>query len=109
MYGDMGLRVEVCVHTDAEAAHGIASRLGLGRVRHVAVQLLWFQERVRAKDLSVQKIKGVDNPADVFTKYLDHNNIIRFMHMFNFFYGHGRAHECPELSELDVLSGQRPS
>ena len=44
---DFGVEVEGMIHTDASAAIGIVSRQGLGKTRHIAVQYLWIQERVR--------------------------------------------------------------
>ena len=38
--GDMGLDMDARVHTDSSAALGIASRKGLGKLRHVRVQTL---------------------------------------------------------------------
>ena len=50
--------------SDAEAAKGIASRTGLGTMRHLAVHYLWVQERVRAGEITLHRVRGVDNPAD---------------------------------------------
>ena len=44
---DMGVSLRVIVvKTDASAAKGIASRRGLGKVRHIDVSQLWLQDRV---------------------------------------------------------------
>ena len=42
---DLGIEVKLSVLTDASAAKGIASRIGLGKVRHIEVNQLCFQER----------------------------------------------------------------
>ena len=47
MLADMNVDVKVHVLSDATAAIGIANRLGLGQVRHMAVHYLWVQERER--------------------------------------------------------------
>ena len=44
---DMGYEVEVRVHVDSSSAKSIASRTGLGKVRHMEVKFLWVQEAVR--------------------------------------------------------------
>ena len=44
---DFGVEVELELHSDATAAIGIASRQGLGRIRHIAVTDLWIQQRVK--------------------------------------------------------------
>ena len=38
-----------------------------GRVRHVEVGELWGQDAVKNKVLTVNKVKGGDNPADILT------------------------------------------
>ena len=59
------------IHSDATAAIGIARRRGLGKLRHLDVEDLWVQEKVRNKDVEIVKVLGTDNPADIFTKYVD--------------------------------------
>ena len=70
MMDDLAIHLEVILHTDSSAAKGMASRSGLGKTRHIAVAYLWLQEKVARKELSVVKVKGEDNPADLFTKHL---------------------------------------
>ena len=67
---DLGDKLDARVHTHASAKLGIVNRQGLGKLRHVKVQYLWLQERVRSKELMVNKVAGPDNPADLMTKYL---------------------------------------
>ena len=44
---DFGYEVRGTIHSDASAALGIVAREGLGKLRHVRVQYLWIQDRVR--------------------------------------------------------------
>ena len=67
---DMGLDVPVCVWTDSCAALGIATRSGLGKLRHLETHTLWVQEKVRTGAIAVRKGAGEVNPADLFTKHL---------------------------------------
>ena len=46
MLSDICVEARIEVKTDASAAVGIASRRGLGRVRHIEVAQLWIQEKV---------------------------------------------------------------
>ena len=46
LMSDMGKSLKVEAHTDATSAKAIATRKGLGRVRHMDVTLLWLQQRV---------------------------------------------------------------
>jgi hypothetical protein len=65
---DLGWEVTLRAFVDSSAAKAIASRVGLGKVRHLEVRFLWLQEAVRRKLVQVRKIPGIWNPADVATK-----------------------------------------
>lgn len=56
------------VWVDSSAAKSIASRIGLGKIRHLEVKFLWIQEVVKNKKIQVRKIRGDSNPADNLTK-----------------------------------------
>ena len=43
---ELGVEVDLRLMTDASAALGIATRRGLGNVRHIEVSKLWIQEKV---------------------------------------------------------------
>ena len=51
--GDFDLCGHVAVKSDASAAIGIVHRLGLGKVRHLAVGDLWIQHHVRSEKIRV--------------------------------------------------------
>ena len=67
---EMGYKTGVTVRTDSASAKGMSSRVGLGKTRHVAVNMLWIQQRVKRGDIEIHKIPGLTTPADLFTKYL---------------------------------------
>ena len=46
---DLGINAELRVHTDSSAAKGICKRVGLGTQRHIAVNSLWVQEKLRKR------------------------------------------------------------
>ena len=71
IFEDFGMNVKLELHSDATAAIGIASRQGLGRIRHVAVADLWIQQRLKAGSFSVHKVPGEENVSDLMTKALD--------------------------------------
>ena len=70
MSADLGEQFLVDVKTDASAAKGIAMRIGLGKIRHLETTQLWLQEKVANGIVTIEKIKGTENPADAMTKYL---------------------------------------
>ena len=59
------------VKEDSSAAKGIASRRGLGKLKHVDIKELWIQEKVHEGDLRITKVPGTINLADALTKYCD--------------------------------------
>ncbi|CAE8660968.1 unnamed protein product [Polarella glacialis] len=63
-------RLPIRVYSDSSAGLAIASRTGLGRLRHVQVQHLWLQDLVQTRDVKLLKIASTNNPADILTKQL---------------------------------------
>ena len=39
-------------------------------MRHLHTQVLWVQEAVARRELTIVKVPGVENPADMGTKHL---------------------------------------
>ena len=65
---DMGWDAKMYVKSDSTTAISVASRRGLGRLRHVEVRLLWVQDMVKSGKIKVQKVPGEGNVADHLTK-----------------------------------------
>ena len=65
---DLGWKAKVRKHVDASAAKSVASRVGIGKIRHLDVKFLWIQEAVRAGKITIRKVRGVENPVDILTK-----------------------------------------
>ena len=68
LLADYGIPVELKILSDSTAAIGMVRRMGLGRVRHLAVADLWVQQRVRDGSFTVTKHPGANNSADLMTK-----------------------------------------
>ena len=66
--GDLGAVVKIRVHLDASAVKGIVEREGIGKVRHVEVDVCWIQEQQARARLPLIKVDGSKNPADLMTK-----------------------------------------
>ena len=86
------------IHTDSSAAKGIASRTGLGKTRHIAVHLLWLQERLRNKEFTLYKCKGTENPADLMTKHLSRESNEHCTGEWNAVAMSGRSEAAPQCS-----------
>ena len=65
---DLGWKTRLTLNIDAEAARAIASRQGVGKIRHLEVHFLWLQDVVRSGIICLSKIWGKTNPADALTK-----------------------------------------
>ena len=100
---DLGLHLPVRVWTDSSAALGIASRSGLGKLRHLETHTLWVQEKVRTGAISLRKVWGEVNPADLFTKHLpSREKVHQLLGLFGCEYREGRAAAAPLLRPHDV-------
>ena len=56
------------VWTDSNAGRSVASRRGLGKLRHMEVKYLWVQDLVKDGRLEVRRVSGEENLADHLTK-----------------------------------------
>ena len=65
MMRDMGCDADIKLHVDATVAQAMASRHGIGKIRHPEVRYLWLQEMAKSGVIAVRKMNGVLNPADV--------------------------------------------
>ena len=71
----LGEEVAATVYVDSSAALSVTQRKGSGKMRHVRIGQLWVQEMAESEELTLKKIKGTENPADVGTKHLSRNKI----------------------------------
>eukprot|EP00974_Lingulodinium_polyedra_P038303 3671322-Lingulodinium_polyedra.AAC.1 len=46
------------------------AKRGCGRVKHIDTRVAFIQDRVEAKTLKIMRVPGVENPADLLTKYV---------------------------------------
>ena len=88
--------VPIELRCDSSAAIGIASRTGLGKVRHLAVHLLWLQEQVRSRHFKVTKVGGAHNLADLLTKHLSNDSMSKHLHNMRIVPTSGRSATAPQ-------------
>ena len=104
---DLGLKLPVTAWTDSSAAIGIASRSGLGKLRHLETHTLWLHERVRSGTVVVRKVRGEVNPAYLFTKHLpSREQVHQLLKLFGCEYRSGRAASAPQLRPMDLVNQQ---
>ncbi len=76
---DLGWRMKVAVHVDSSTAKSIASRTGVGKLRHVEIKILWTQEAVKKGRLVLEKMKGTIIPANPLTKPLGLADVVEVL------------------------------
>ena len=98
MLEDLGISAHIVIHTDASAAKGIASRRGLGKVRHIELCQLWLQEEVAQGRITVRKLDGKDNFSDSLTKHSSTDRIAQTMHEIGQYVAAGRHVLMPAVA-----------
>ena len=79
------------IYVDSSAALGVVGRKGNGRLRHVRVGQLWIQQLAEEEELKFKKVAGVQNPADLCTKYLPGTKILDLLRRIGLRWAVGRA------------------
>jgi len=98
LLADFGVQAPVRVWTDSSAAIGICSRQGLGKLRHLDTHTLWIQQAVRTGRISLRKVPGLANPADLLTKHsLSRERLRDLVKLYGCEYRPGRASLAPTL------------
>ena len=106
LFADLGVPLDVRVWTDSSAAMGICTRQGLGKLRHIDTQTLWVQEKVRTKQITLKKVLGELNPADLLTKFLTgKEKLDQLIKLFGLVAMTGRAKSAPMLRRKKALDG----
>ena len=68
---ELSFDLKLAVYSDSTATISQHSKLGLGRMKHVELRFMFVKDVVKREKLSLCKIPGTDNPADLGTKMLD--------------------------------------
>ena len=98
---DLGMTLGIRVHTDATAAPDICRRRGLGKIRHLDTTDLCCQEKVRNGAVTLHKVPGVSNPADIMTKYIERATLEKMLGLMNLVPLDGRAACAPAAATGD--------
>ena len=88
---------------DASAALSIAKRQGAGKMRHINVKSLWLQEKTLQEELTYEKIRGEENPADGLTKYVRQELAERYAGVVGLRFSADRAQ-----GSLQLAGGEKP-
>ena len=89
---------------DASAAIGIVHRQGLGKLRHVEVDVFWIQEQQARRLMPLRKVPGPQNPADMGTKNIAVALMEQYLAQLNLESTAGRAAVAQQLHAVRPLS-----
>ena len=101
---DMEVDVKIRILEDSSAAKGIAERTGLGKVRHIEVNQLWIQEKVREGRIQLVKVEGTENLADALTKYVESDMLDKHIRGSECEVMEGRHELMPEVQSSEMGS-----
>ena len=100
---DFGVDTGATLFTDASAAIGIVKRAGLGKLRHLNVRYLWLQDAIKQEQLGMEKVHGLENPADLFTKNLAAPLMQKHLKNIGMQTDVGRHEAAPELAAINEV------
>ena len=76
-------KVHLFIQTDSTAGKSMASRYGTSRkTRHVQLRYLFVQELVTSGMITIRKVLGTLNNADILTKYVNKETLARHVSTF---------------------------
>ena len=68
---ELGVELKLAVHSDSTATISQHTKMGLGRMKHVELRFLFVKDFLKRERLTLCKIPGTENPADLGTKVLE--------------------------------------
>lgn len=78
------LESEIELETDSSAAKGCSGRLGAGkRMRHLEVQNFFLQGLIKERQVTVKKVKGTEQIADLGMKHLSWPTMVTLLQMMD--------------------------
>ena len=87
---DWGVWLPIQCWLDSNTGLAIASRHGLGKVKHIDTVFLWVQEAVNSGRIALGKKPTVDMLADMLTKPLDQSRVRMLLERMNYHFQDGR-------------------
>jgi hypothetical protein len=105
LYADFGRPgMKASVGMDASAAIGIAQRQGIGKLRHIEVDILWLQEQQARRLLPIRKVPGPFNPSDMGTKHIAVALMDQYLGQLNLEVVEGRAAIAQQLHTIEIAN-----
>ena len=73
------------LHTDASVARQFAHRLGVGKMKHLDIRLMWVQTEMKKGTFTLRKIPRENNPSDSLTHSPSTSELGKFLPMMGVF------------------------
>ena len=71
-------KINICIHTDSSSGKSMATRIGSSKkAKHIELKHLFIQQLVAHDLVRIVKINAVNSPADIFTKYVATETLLR--------------------------------
>ena len=103
LLADFGIPdAKASIGMDANAAMAMAPRVGLQKVRHVEVDVLWMQEQ-QARRL-LPKVPGPQDPSDLCTKNVPAALMEQYLTQLHVYHAEGRAAVAQQLHAIGPRS-----
>ena len=105
LLADFGVSgAKVSIGMDANAAMGMAQRVGLQKVRHAEVNVLWIQVQQARRLLPLRKLPGPQNPSDLCTKNMPAALMEQYLTQLHVYHAEGRAAVAQQLHAIGPRS-----
>ena len=79
---------------------GLHSVRGVGRIRNRSTSVVWIQDQELRWAISIQKVDGSNNPAELMTKHASRDKVERYCESMGCHFADGRARKAAELHSL---------
>ena len=88
---ELAQKVNIRVYTDSTAGTSMSTRFGTSKkTRHVQLRFLYIRELVLQGVLQGKEVLGTSNPADVMTKYVSKETLLKHLGALGVSYPFGR-------------------
>ena len=105
MAADLGEDIKIALRNDSSVALGIGGRQGLRKLRHLETGYFWLQDVLAQRRLSIRRVKGTSNLADLGTKHLKFEDIEKHLSFLSFSFQDGRSTAVLAIGLVMVSSG----
>ena len=78
---ELSVDLKQVLYSDSTATISQHSKMGLGRMKHVELRFLFVKDLMKREKLSLCKVRGTENPADLGTKVLDVSTLPYLCHL----------------------------